>query len=233
MNTETIQDLMGRAEQLCDAGNLADALDLYLKVLALEPAHHEACLMAGSIQGELGRLVEAEKLLTRAVESQPDDATSSLALAHVLRALGNVPTAIQVLERATQTCPEDAEILCTLGGMLNESNRLADAIHYFERASVLDGGNAQIRATLHALVVQRADALEKSGDHELAFELLRPLLESAEPPLDAVLVFAKLSVIFETRDECRYMLKKLERNANLSANEQTAINQALAWLDQS
>ncbi len=232
MNTETIQDLMDHAEQLCDAGNLADALDLYSKVLSIDPDHHEACLMAGSIHGEFGRLNEAQRLLGKAVESRPDNAAASLALAHVLRALGNVPAAIQVLERAVQTCPGDAEVLCTLGGMLSESNRLMDAIRYFERAVSLNNSDNQVKTTLHALKIQYADALEKSGDHEQSFEVIRPFLESEDPPLDAVLVFSKLSVIFETRDECRYLLKKLRERTQLSAAEQTAVERALAWLDQ-
>lgn len=223
---------MDRAEQLCDAGDLAEALDLYSKVLALDPNHHEACLMAGSINGEFGQLDEAERLLRKAVESQPDDAAAPLALAHVLRALGNTTGAIQVLERAVESCPNDADILCTLGGMLSESYRLVDAIRYFERAASLDSNDAKIRITLHALLVQHADALEKSGDHERSFELIQPLLESEDPPLDAVLVFAKLSPIFETRDECRYLLKKLGERAPLGAADRTAIDQALAWLDQ-
>lgn len=232
MNTEIIQDLMDRAGQLCDAGSLAEALDLYSKVLSLDPAHHEACLMAGSIYGEFGQLDEAERLLTRAVESRPVDAASSLALAHVLRARGDSTSAIQVLERAAQSCPDDADIFCTLGGMLNESNRLADAIRHFEHAAAIDGSDARIRTTLNELIIRHADALEKSGDHERSFELIQPLLESEDPPLDAVLVFAKLSLIFETRDECRYLLKKLGERAQLSGGDRTAIDQALAWLDQ-
>lgn len=232
MNTENIQDLMGRAGQLCDVGNLADALDLYSKVLLLNPGHHEACLMAGSINGEFGQLDEARRLLGKAVELQPDDAAASLALAHVLRAAGDALGAIQALERAAASCPDDADIFCTLGGMLNESNRLADAIRYFERAVKLDSSDAKISTTLHALIIQHADALEKSGDYEQSFELIRPLLESVEPPLDAVLVFAKLSPIFETRDECRYMLNSLRERMQLSAVDKTAVERALAWLDQ-
>lgn len=223
---------MDRAEQLCDAGNLAEALDLYSKVLSLNPAHHEACLMAGSIYGEFGQLNEAQRLLDKAVESRPDNAAASVALAHVLRALGNAPAAIQVLERTAQICPGDAEVLCILGGMLNESNRLEEAIRHFERAANLDSNDAQIRTALHALLVQHADALEKRGEHERSLELIRPLLESEAPPLGAVLVFAKLSPIFETRDECRYMLKKLGESTTLSAADETAIAQALTWLDQ-
>lgn len=231
MNTENIQDLMDRAGQLCDAANLADALDLYSRVLAMDPAHHEACLMAGSIYGEFGRLDEAERLLEKAVESQPDDAAACLALAHVLRARENTAVAIQVLERAAESCPDDVDIFCTLGGMLNETNRLAEAIHRFEHAASIDNSNAKIRATLNSLIIRHAEVLEKSGGYERSFELIQPLLESENPPLDAVLLFAKLSIIFETRDECRYLLKKLGEHAPLSAADQTAIDQALAWLD--
>lgn len=233
MNTVNILDMMDRAGQLCDTGNLAEALVLYSKVLSLSPDLHEACLMAGSIHGEFGQLEEAERLLVKAVESQLDDAAAFLALAHVLRARGNVGSAIQALERATLTCSDDVEIFCTLGGMLSESNRLADAIRHFERAVSLNDADNQIRTTLHALKVQYADALEKSGDYEQSLEVIRPSLESKEPPLDALLVFAKLSVIFETRDECRYLLKKRKERMQLSATDQAAIEQALAWLDHS
>lgn len=232
MNTENITDLIEKASKLCDAGNLTEALALYSRILSQDPGHHEACLIAGSIYGETGQLDEAVRLLKKATELKPDDTAGYLTLAHVLRAQGDLPQAINKLESAVQTCPDDPEIYCTLGSMQHEAGQLAEAIKCFERAGQLDSDNTHARKMLESLLIHKADFLTSKGDHEQALEAVQPFLESENPPLGAVLVFAKLSPIFDTHDDCRFLLDKISERGSLSDAERDAIRQARAWLDQ-
>src|SRR3989344_4244172 len=200
MNAENITDLIEKASQLCDAGNLTEALAVYSRVLSQDADHHEACLVAGSIYGETGQLDEAAKLLKKATELKPDDAAGYLTLAHVLRAQGNLAQAINTLENAVLACPENAEVHCTLGSMRYDAGQLAEAIKYFERATQLDNDNA--KKMLNSLLIHNADILARKGDHAEALEAIQPFLESENPPLGAVLVFATLSPVFDTQDDC-------------------------------
>lgn len=231
MNAENLKSLIDEASRRCDAGDLPGALALYSRVLSEDPDNHEACLVAGSIYGETGQLAESVKLLKRATELRPGDAAGYLALAHVLRVQGDLPQAIANLENAAQACPDDAEVCCTLGSMQYEAGQLVEAIKHFERATQLDSDNAQARDMLNALLARHADMLERSGDHEQAFEVIQPLLESGNPPLGAVLVFARLSPVFDTQDDCRFLLEKISERNTLNDAERTAIQEAYSWLD--
>lgn len=217
---------------MCDAGNLTEALTLYSRVLSEDANNHEACLVAGSIYGEKGQFDESVRLLKKATELKPADAAGYLALAHVLRAQGDLPQAIHKLESAMRTCPDDTEVYCTLGSIQYEAGQLAEAIKCFERATQLDNDNAQAKDMLDSLRIHNADLLAKKGEHAQALEAIQPFLESENPPLGAVLVFASLSPVFDTQDDCRYLLEKISKRDSLSDAEQDSIQQARAWLDQ-
>ena len=232
MNAENITDLIEKASQLCDAGNLTEALAVYSRVLSQDADHHEACLVAGSIYGETGQLDEAAKLLKKATELKPDDAAGYLTLAHVLRAQGDLHQAINTLENAVLACPENVEVCCTLGSMRHDAGQLAEAIQCFERATQLDSDNTRAREMLNSLLIHNADILARNGNHAEALEAIQPFLESGNPPLSAVLVFATLSPVFDTRDDCRYLLDKISERGSLSDADRGAIQQARAWLDQ-
>jgi tetratricopeptide (TPR) repeat protein len=229
---KNIDELLEEADKLADAGNLQRALNLYTQILSQDERHQDACMMAGAIHGELGQFPEAEQLLRRAQALNPQDMAPFLMLSNMLRAQGKNQQAIENLKNAVEeTVVTDAEVFCFLGSMQSESGFVLDAIESFEIAHGLDQTDSKINEALISLRIQQADVLEKKGDHEASFELVQPLLESDDPPLDAVIVLAKLSPVFDTYDDCRYLLRRFQERGGLTENEDAVIQQALTWLD--
>lgn len=225
------EKLLEEAEELAGSGNLQGALSLCNQILSQNAHHQEACIMAGAIHGELGQFLQAEQLLRKAQALASGDMTPYLMLSHVLRAQGKTLQAIENLQSAVSSGTKDAEIFCFLGSMQHESGFILDAIESFEAAHSISKTDATIKKTLASIRIQHADVLEKKGDHETSLEILRPLLESDDPPLDAVLVLAKLSPFFDAHEDCRYLLHRFQDRGGLTDIEHDAIQQALAWLD--
>lgn len=223
--------LLEEAEKLASMGSLLDALGLCDRILSSDAHNQEACVMAGAIHGELGQFSQAEQSLRKAQALAPGDVTPYLILSHLLRSQGKAAEAIENLKTAVSNGTKDAEVFCFLGSMQHEAGSVLDAIESFEAAHDINDADDTIKQTLTSMRIQHADFLEKKGDHEMSLELVRPLLESDDPPLDAVLILAKLSPFFDTYDDCRYLLRRFQERAGLTEVEHDTINQALAWLD--
>lgn len=61
-----------RAKQLADKGNTEDALNLYIKVLEIQPEDADVMDIAAELLAELGDAEGARELITRSIELQPN-----------------------------------------------------------------------------------------------------------------------------------------------------------------
>lgn len=161
----------------------------------------------------------------RYLDFEPDDQDIITAMADSLIALGRPEDAERFIMPATEKFPDNAVILIKAAYALSSQGRHGEALPFSHRALAIEPGSSMIQA-------RHFDVLEKHGDHEPAFELIKPMLESDNPPLWAALAFAKLSPVFDTRDDARYLLRKFSERTSLSDAERDAIQAAFAFLDQ-
>jgi tetratricopeptide (TPR) repeat protein len=313
-----------QASDALDKGDAQAAVTLYEQVLEQEADNHEACLMLGSLYGELGRLPEAVGLLQHAARIKPDDAAAGLVLAHIYRATGDTERAVSTLEQLSDTA-EDAEVLYTLGTLeeeagnrgharslfdraielspdeagcwlaagsfrmndgeyaaaekayrevlrlepgnslaagflsvaLTQLDRIAEAEQLLRGALATDSGNPDLHYFLASLLrhqgmgaealesceqalarapgnpkytIKKAEILEGMGDLDQAFDLLRPLIESGDIPVDAALTFARLSHPLGMVDDGKLVLQRALQQS-LAPVQRRNIDDALAWLD--
>lgn len=115
------------------AGQLAEAEQLYAQVLAAEPGHLHALMLSGALAHMAGRNEDAVGLFGRAlaINEQPD-VHYNIGLAKW--ALGQRAEAMAHWERALALNPDFAQAHMNLGNALREDGRTADAVTHLRRA---------------------------------------------------------------------------------------------------
>lgn len=131
MNNPDMSDLATRAQACVDAGNVAEARNLFCELCRVEPENAEAWLMAGALHGETGSPDEALSCLNTAIEVAPDYPEAHLTIAHLHKARGSLDTSYESVKRALEIDANYDEAWVFLGAVCCELNRFEEA----ERAS--------------------------------------------------------------------------------------------------
>jgi predicted O-linked N-acetylglucosamine transferase (SPINDLY family) len=124
------------------AGNLADALTLNDRTIAISPASAEAWLVRGNILAELKRPHEARPAFEKALALNPGDANAFVGLGHVQLELKHPDKALAAYERATTLQPGFVAAWLGLAEALFRLNDLPPALAAYQRALALDGNLA-------------------------------------------------------------------------------------------
>ncbi len=107
---ETPEDLLAQGETRFREGRLAEAEDLFLRILAQQPDHATALNNMACISWNMGRLDEARERLARVLEISPDDREAVLNLGQVLQALRLSGEARNVYSDYLTRHPEECEM---------------------------------------------------------------------------------------------------------------------------
>lgn len=87
------------------AGRLAQAEEIYHRVLAIEPGHASSLHLLGLIRHQQGRSQEALEFISNALRANPKDAEAHNNKGNVLRRLGRATEAIGSFKRAIKMMP--------------------------------------------------------------------------------------------------------------------------------
>jgi Flp pilus assembly protein TadD len=128
MATLTVQQALEQAVRLHRAGNLAQAEELYRKILAKEPQQPDALNLLGVIALNGGRPKEAAALFAKAIgiKSAAAEYHSNLSLA--LGKLDRVEEATTAARRALALRPDFVECQFNLAALLNRAGKTDEAI---------------------------------------------------------------------------------------------------------
>ena len=127
-------DLIAKAITLHQRGDVANAEQLYVQILAGNPQHFDALHMLGVIRIHQGRNTEAVELIGSALQKIDNDAR---AWSNYGVALGNLKAHEQALtcyEKAIALSRDFPEALNNHGNTLNQLGRSAEAIKSYDRA---------------------------------------------------------------------------------------------------
>jgi tetratricopeptide (TPR) repeat protein len=163
------------AHSYLQSGRLADAEQLYRKVVAASPAgsaavRAQALTGLGSTLLALGRREEAIASFEEAVALAPDLVEAHYEMGVALSLLKRDDEAVAIWEKALAIDPDFAEAACALGRALDALGRHEDAIGRFEQALDVDPDYAEARfglATVELALGRHTDALA-SFDKALA-----------------------------------------------------------------
>jgi len=130
----TISEVLAVALQHQRSGRLDQAEQLYVQILAADPAQADALHLPGVVAFQKAQHERATELIERAVELNGDEAAYHLNLGSVYKARGLLAQAAAAYCRAVQLKPDDAHVHYLHGRLLQEQGAVSDAIIHFERA---------------------------------------------------------------------------------------------------
>lgn len=134
------------------AGRLAEAVELYRRLLTIDPQHATVLLHLGLALRGLRQPDEALDALRRAIAADPKIAEAHHQAGNILKSLGRHAEALPALREAARLAPMQAAIWLNLGVTCLELGARDDAIAAFEHARSLEPGRPETHNILgHAL----------------------------------------------------------------------------------
>ena len=130
-------DLYAQAQEHYQAGKLADAADLYQRVLNDDPTHADALHMLGVVTYQLGQVDAAADLIEQAIAVRQPFAEAEANLGTVLMALCRLDDAENTLNLADGHAPDNPTNLFNLGNVHVEQQSAKNAIDAYEKAVAL------------------------------------------------------------------------------------------------
>lgn len=157
--------------QATDKKYLAEAT--FKKILSADPDNDIALLQYAKMCNDEGRAAEAVELCNRYFKTKSESADIFFELGRGLISLKNKEGAINAFLKAIKLDPKNYLACIALADLYSSINSYANAAKYYENAIQLSKENVD-------LYVNAARALQKSGNSDGAYELLRKI-ESRYP----------------------------------------------------
>jgi tetratricopeptide (TPR) repeat protein len=143
-----VPQVLGQAEQLRQQGQLEQAKDLCLQVVAAQPRHAEALHLLGIVLHQAGDTVAAIEMLQRAVGANPGVPLYHSNLGEMLRLAGRFDAAVAAGRRAVELHPGYAHALNNLGIAHYDRREYEEAADCYRRALARDPSFAEAHNNL-------------------------------------------------------------------------------------
>jgi predicted TPR repeat methyltransferase len=144
-------------------GRLAEAGDIYERILARLPNHPAALHYAGILKHQRGDTAAGIRLLERSIVLEPGNADSHTNLGNLLKASGQLAPAETAYREAIALNPRDANAFSNLGVVLRAQGKRAEAEAAYREAIALVPAHANAHHNLGALLAaenRHAEAIE-------------------------------------------------------------------------
>jgi protein O-GlcNAc transferase len=132
--TPAIHPMLEEAVGMHRAGRLAEAIDIYEKIVAQVPNHFDATHLLGVIALQEGRLEKAQGLIKSALRTNPVHPVALNNLGMVYLRKGDLELAHGQFERAVKLQPDFSDGLANLGTVLRQLGRPREALIPLRRA---------------------------------------------------------------------------------------------------
>ncbi|MDQ2102031.1 tetratricopeptide repeat protein [Azospirillum isscasi] len=176
------------------AGRLAEAQQLYNRILDVEPDQPDALHFLGVLAGQVGEQALGLQLIARAIAQRPEAADMHANSGNIRRSAGQPAAAVADYRRAVALQPDFAEAWTDMANALRSQGQSAGSIAALERAVASTPTLTIAVERLGALLHERGRILVEQG---LGVESLRPLARAAELlPLDADIAFLYGNALF-------------------------------------
>jgi Tfp pilus assembly protein PilF len=179
-------DLFQEALTLHHAGNLAEATNLYHKILKDEPGHVDTNFLLGTLNIQQGNLEPATTFLKKAISLKPDHVAAHNNLGTVLQSQGKLSEAVVIYNRVIELQPENAEAHYNLGNALRKKCKPDEAASCFSKAIELKPEYAEAHSNLGSVLQEQGKLDEAASRFSKAIEL-KPEYAEAHSNLGTVL----------------------------------------------
>jgi tetratricopeptide (TPR) repeat protein len=152
--TQESAALLRQALKLHQAGRLQEAIEVYRRVMTLDPGSVPARTYCGAALLDLQRTGEAAKILQRAVSLDPNNADALCYLGNAQQESGNLAAAEKNYRRALALRPDLARAHNNLGVLLMKLGRKDDAAASYRQAVETEPRYAQAYNNLSEVLLE-------------------------------------------------------------------------------
>lgn len=174
----TVEDALALAIEHHNAGRLAEAEDIYERILAALPNHHDALHLLGLVANEKGDNERAVSLIEQAISVSPNVGEMHGNLGLVFSDLGRFEDAAKHFTTALTLNPGFAEGHNNLGLVLQDIGRLDDAVSSFENAIDLNPEFVEAHSNLGNVFKIIGHLTEAEASHRRAIDVTPKFAEA-------------------------------------------------------
>jgi len=167
----TIAEALAVALQYHQAGNLAQAEQLYRQILQANPAEGNALHLLGMLAHQVGQPDKALALIGQAVAVLPQVAEFHSNLAGVYLALGRWDEAIGCYGQALRLRPDLPELHYNLGDALAQQHKWVEAVACYRQGLALRPTDAEAYRKLGFALVEQGRLVEAVASYREALRL--------------------------------------------------------------
>jgi len=153
------------------AGRLAQAEEIYRRILARQPDHAEALRLLGTLAAQSGRWDAAVELLRKAIGVKPDNAQAHNNLGNALARLGRIDEAVAAYRQSIRVKPDYADAHYNLGRVLQGAEKTEEAIASYRQAIQLKPDFAEAHNNLGNAMRDRGQVEEAMAAYRRAIQL--------------------------------------------------------------
>ncbi len=141
--TLTLAEALKRALALQQAGDRAQAEQIYRKIIGAKPDHFQALHLLGVLRHRCGDDEEADRLLRQAIALRPDFADAHYNRGNALKGLKRFDEALASYDKAIALKPDYADAYNNRGNALKGLKRFDEALVSYDKAIALEPGMAE------------------------------------------------------------------------------------------
>lgn len=224
------------------------ALEALNKAIGLAPNVPMILVNRGSALFLLNRYDEAIECLNRAIQLEPGSANAYFNLGRIYKTLGNFDLAVTQFELAIKHDPDLEDAYINLSGILFALGRLADAervaldairahpsvynyrnclVNLYQFTGEYDRALEECETILrnapqnYAAVGSKANLLERKGQFEEAYSLIKGLVETGRLDVSGAEVYARLCHHFDACDDAIQYLSAMLPAETLDENRRS------------
>ena len=214
--------LVNRGSALFLLNRYDEAIGCLRRAIQLAPGTANAYFNLGRIYKTLGDFTQAATQFELAIRYDPDLADAYINLSGILFAMGRLDDAERVALNAIQTHPE----------IVNYRNCLVNLYMYrgeYDRALAECDTILEHAADNYAAKGSKASLLERRGEFEKAYEIIRELVDSGQLDVSGAEVYVKLCGRFDDCDRAVHCIQAMLQKESLDENRRS-LNFALGYL---
>jgi tetratricopeptide (TPR) repeat protein len=153
----TIQERLREALHRHQQGRLAEAEQIYLQVLAIEPGHPDGLHLLGMVAFQTGRDEAAAELIRQAIAIKADAPSYHSNLGNVLQSQGKLAEGGACYQRALLLKPDLAEVHLNLGNIFKALGDADSSLACYERALSLSPELAEAAAAKAMILLLKGE----------------------------------------------------------------------------
>lgn len=210
-----VLDNYGRA--LSGMGRREEAIDQYNKVIKLNPSYAPVYAALGKAYAESGYPEKALEIFKKAVQIDSKSGEAHVGLGVLFSGMGKLEEAENHFNAALRINRKNYSAYVGMANLKRYSGEM-DKVHgYLKQAeAIIQGDDPGVQSL-------KAEMLEREGDKEKAYEIIKQMIEADSMNFQAAIVFSRLARKFERVDEALEMIDNIINKPATNVSEKQAL----------